>query len=197
MELVARWELDETFGEDNVIVMDYELTGEIGAAPLDRRILAYVGLPRRVGSLFTTEVTGSPELFAVGEFELAGVNKSVLTLGGPPDDERMRFFLDLQEGFVVLIRLHEGSAHAEIVNSTLEDFAEFLYRFGLRDKDLSQASIEEDRQYTAGFVEVLKDFDPFAFSQLDSLWSSAIDRMRRWDSKNEIDWSLDRDSRKR
>jgi hypothetical protein len=179
MELVARWELDETFDEDNVIVMDYERTGEIGAAPLDRRILAYVGLPRRVGSLFTTEVTGSPELFAVREFELAGGNKSVLTLGGPPDDERMRFFLDIQEGFVVLISFHEGSIQAEIVNSTLDDFVEFLYRFGLRDRDLRQASIEEDRQYTAGFVEVLKDFDSFAFSQPDSWWSMAIDRIKK------------------
>ncbi|MET7617801.1 SUKH-4 family immunity protein [Streptomyces sp. NPDC005408] len=179
MEVVARWELDEAFGEDDVIVMDYELTGEFGAAPLDRRVLAYVGLPRRVGSIFTTEVVGSPELFAVREFELAGGNKSVLALGGPPDDERMRFFLDLQEGFVVLISFHEGGAQAEIVNSSLDDFVEFLYRFGLRDKDLSGASIEEDRQYTAGFVEVLKEFDPFAFSQPDSWWSMAIDRIKK------------------
>ncbi|MGW1714736.1 SUKH-4 family immunity protein [Streptomyces sp. NPDC002156] len=175
--MVARWQMNEAFGED-VIHLDHDLAGELGVPPVDRGILAYVGLPKRVGVFFTTETTGVSELFSVTEFDFPSGRKEALSLGGPPGDERMRFLLDLHEGYVVLVSFQGDRPQAEIVNSGLDEFIEFLCRFAVRDKDLRQVSVEEAREYDQGFIEVLKEIDPLAFSQPDSWWSMVTDQIR-------------------
>ncbi|GAP51673.1 SUKH-4 family immunity protein [Streptomyces azureus] len=175
--MVARWQLNEAFGED-VIHLNHDLAGELGVPPVDRGILAYVGLPRKVAGLFTAETVGSPELFSVTAFDLPGGRKEAISLGGPPGDDMMRFQLDLHEGYVVLVSYHADKPQAEIVNSSLDEFVEFLCRFAVRAKELRDASAEETREYTEGFIEVLKEIDPIAFSQSDSWWSMVTDEMK-------------------
>ncbi|WP_436988760.1 SUKH-4 family immunity protein [Streptomyces sp. enrichment culture] len=171
--------MDEVFGEENVVCVSYEETVRLGVRPVDRRVLAYVGLPRRVKPFYTTDIEGAPEMYSVKAFSFSGGDKKALCIGGPEEGGEMRFFLDMEEGSVVLVDFHGGETRAEVVNSTLDDFVEFLHRFGLCEKDILGRSPEEIGEYVRGMEEVLKDFDPLAFSCDDSWWSMAIDHVNQ------------------
>ncbi|MBT2228640.1 SUKH-4 family immunity protein [Nonomuraea sp. NEAU-A123] len=102
---------------------------DIGLSKEDERLLSHVGLPRDA-PLFTADVIGKPRLFDLEEFSANGVLNRVLFLGGPEEDFRARFFLDVREGFIVRMALTTSGSEAEVVNSSLRTFIEFLYRVG-------------------------------------------------------------------
>ncbi|MEV7124292.1 SUKH-4 family immunity protein, partial [Kitasatospora griseola] len=66
---------------------------------------------------------------------------------------------------------------AEIVNTTLDDFVEFLYRFGLRFKHISTASDQQADAYTEQLRKYLESRDPQAFAEEDNWWSMVFDRL--------------------
>ena len=174
--MVGREELVQAFGPDGTVAMDYKEALGIGLSEVDALIVSHVGLPRHVGPTFTTEIVGSPPLFAVRNFSDDGANKALI-LGGPSDDERMRYFLNVRDGFVGLVAFYE-EPQGEIVNSTLSDFVEFVYRIGIRDLTPEPESASARRAETEELASLLVERDPFAFAEPDNWWSMVIAQIR-------------------
>ncbi|MFB7495715.1 SUKH-4 family immunity protein [Streptomyces sp. NPDC056161] len=174
--MASHGELVEIFGERNIETFDYREALRIGLDEEDALILSHVGLPKNCGALFTTEVEGSPPLFAVRNFSDDGANRAVI-LGGPRDDPKMRYFLNVRDSFVGLIAFHD-EPRGEVVNSTLGDFVEFLYRIARRDVSPTPGSSAEGVRDADELAEILIDRDPHAFREPDTWWSIAIKQIR-------------------
>ncbi|GAA3774214.1 hypothetical protein GCM10022225_72430 [Plantactinospora mayteni] len=181
--MITHEELVEAFGEDNVVLLDAEKARSAGLSEMDMLILTHVGFPRYAGPLFTTDIVGQPALFQVEEFPANGVINRVMFLGGPEDDDQARFFLDIPDGFIVFMALTDDGSEAEVINSTLSDFLEFVYRFGVRYQSPAPETIEEVRQETDELDALLRDRDPHAFRQAQTWWSMAIDAIREQSEK--------------
>ncbi|MEV0085166.1 SUKH-4 family immunity protein [Saccharopolyspora sp. NPDC050642] len=163
--MIAREDLAEVFEEENLVRLD--VSAAAGFSDADRQILTQVGLPRFAGELFTTEVVGRPRLFDVEEFTANGVAKQGHLHRRAGGRLQARFFLDERDGFVVLMALTSGGGEAEVVNSSLRDFLEFLYWYAVRFD-----SPENSRAETDALSARLQD--PRAFHSPDS-WSTALD----------------------
>ncbi|GHJ35079.1 SUKH-4 family immunity protein [Streptomyces sp. TS71-3] len=174
--MAAHAELAEIFGEENIEKMGYREALRTGLSEVDALILSHVGLPKSVGAIFTTQLKGSPPLFAVRNFDDNGDNRALI-IGGPEDDHRMRYFLNVRDGFVGLIAFHD-EPHGEVVNTTLGDFVEFIYRIAQRDISEQPGSGEEGLQEADMLAALLIDRDPHAFRNEDTWWSMAINRIR-------------------
>ncbi len=101
---------------------------------------------------------------------------NVLCLGGPTGTTDMRYCLDLEDGYVILLTLGDQPA-AEVVNTTLAEFVEFLYRLGLRFEDIAGRTSEQMDEYTLQLRAYLAARDPRAFAEPDSWWSMVFDRL--------------------
>lgn len=174
--MASHAELVEIFGEENIATIPYRDALEIGLDEEDALVVSHVGLPRDCGAIFTTHVEGSPPLFAVRNFSDDGANRAVI-LGGPRDDPQMRYFLSVRDGFVGLITFGD-EPRGEVVNSTLGDFVEFLYRIALRDSAPEPSSTAEREQEADQLAEILIDRDLHAFRDSDTWWSIALDKIR-------------------
>ena len=89
----------------------------------------------------------------------------------------MRYFLNVRDRFVGLIAFGD-EPRGEIVNSTLGDFVEFLYRIALRDTAPEPSSTAEKEQEADELAEVLINRDPHAFRDSDTWWSIALEKIR-------------------
>ncbi len=169
-------ELVEIFGEERLATIPYRDALEIGLDEEDALVVSHVGLPRDCGAIFTTRVEGSPPLFAVRNFSDDGANHAMI-LGGPRDDPEMRYFLNVRDRFVGLI-VFGDEPRGEVVNSTLGDFVEFLYRIALRDSAAEPSSTAEKEQEADQLAEILINRDPHAFRESDTWWSIALEKVR-------------------
>lgn len=176
--VIAHGQLIDEFGESGVVTMDPKDAQKVGISDLDSLILSHVGLPRHVGAVFTADVTGNPSLFSVQKFQAAGQDSKALFIGGPRDDPDMRYFLDVSEGFVVLFANGDTGPQAEIVNSDLSCFLEFIYRMGMRNNAPRSADESQGRAETEELAAALMECDPYAFRRSDTWWSMVIDQLR-------------------
>lgn len=174
--MASRDELVEIFDEENIVTISYREALKIGLGEEDALVVSHVGLPRNCGAIFTTQIEGSPPLFAVRNFSDDGANRAVI-LGGPRDDPKMRYFLNIRDRFVGLI-VFDDDPRGEVVNSTLGDFVEFLYRVALRDSSPTPASAEEGEREIDQLAEALINRDPHAFRESDTWWSIALEKIR-------------------
>lgn len=165
-------ELVRVFGEDEVVTIGRDDALANGVPPADAGFLASVGIPVSAGIFFSMRVEGELEPLSVFPVETPEGQVTLLVLGGSPDGDPVRFCLDLQRGYVILLGIEE-EADAEIVNGSLDGFVEFLYRIELRDQELAGASDEEARAYTERMVALLRDRDPEAFEK-DRLWGGLL-----------------------
>ncbi|MEV7124190.1 SUKH-4 family immunity protein, partial [Kitasatospora griseola] len=138
--------------------------------------LADVGLPAELSVIFSLAAPGQPEAFTLVPVDTGDSVVKVLCLGGPTGNRDMRYCLDLEDGYVILLTLGDQPG-AEIVNTTLDDFVEFLYRFGLRFKHISTASDEQADAYTEQLRKYLESRDPQAFAEEDNWWSMVFGRL--------------------
>jgi hypothetical protein len=170
-------EMTELFGADRVVTLARPVAEERGLPEADAEVLCYVGVPEFVDVLFTLDTAeGGPDPFTVVPVAAGGEETRILVLGGPTDDPAMRYCLDLERGYVILLSFDE-EPRAEIVNRTLADFVEFLYRFALRTKHLERAAPKDRSPYTDKLVEYLRARDPYAFAQPDSWWSMVFEQI--------------------
>jgi hypothetical protein len=139
--------------------------------------LAEVGLPTYVQALFTLKIEGDPEVFTVFPVETDEGPVEVFVLGGVPESPEVRYLLDLDEGFVVLYSKGPGQIQAEIANSSLQDFVEFLCQYMSLRKRTASMSAEEKSEKLAKNVALLKQLDPLAFAEPDSWWSMIFNSM--------------------
>ncbi|MGV9566059.1 SUKH-4 family immunity protein [Streptomyces sp. NPDC003480] len=170
-------EMTELFGADHVVTLARSVADERGLSESDAEVLCDVGLPEFVDVLFTLDTAEEgPDPFTVVPVAAGGEETRILVLGGPSDDPAMRYCLDMERGYVILMSFDE-EPRAEIVNRTLADLVEFLYRFALRTKHLEHAAPQDRRPYTDKLVEYLRARDRFAFAQPDSWWSMVFERV--------------------
>lgn len=170
-------EMTELFGADRVVTLDRAVAEERGLSEADAEVLCDVGVPLFVDVLFTVDTADEgPDPFTVVPVAAGGEETRILVLGGPTDDPEMRYCLDMERGYVILMSFGE-EPQAEIVNRTLADLVEFLYRFALRSKHLEHAAPQDRGPYTDKLVEYLQARDRFAFAQPDSWWSMVFEQV--------------------
>ncbi|MFF8449465.1 SUKH-4 family immunity protein [Streptomyces leeuwenhoekii] len=170
-------EMTELFGAERVVTLARPIAEERGLSESDAEMLCDVGLPKFVDVLFTLDTAEEgPDPFTVVPVAAGGEKTRILVLGGPTDDPSMRYCLDMERGYVILMSFDE-EPRAEIVNRTLGDFVEFLYRFVLRTKHLEQAAPQDRGPYTDKLVEYLRARDRYAFAQPDSWWSIVFEQV--------------------
>ncbi|MGI5470430.1 SUKH-4 family immunity protein [Streptomyces sp. CA-132043] len=176
--MTSHRDLVELFGETNVTTWSYSELRKIGLAPGSAHALSDVGLPQNTANVFTTQVEGAPSMFSVHEFQLGDEPVKILILGGPPGDQQMRYFLDVNDGVIGLFNLAEGRRQVEVINSTIHEFITFLHLYGDYSNKSSMATPGERRELTRRLSGRLKEQDSFAFDQPDSWWSVAIEQLR-------------------
>lgn len=170
-------EMTELFGADRVVTLDRPAAEERGLSESDTEALCDVGVPVFVDVLFTLDTADEgPDPFTVVPVAAGGDETRILVLGGPTDDPEMRYCLDMERGYVILMSFGE-QPEAEIVNRTMADFVEFLYRFALRSRHLDQAAPQDRGAYTDKLVEYLRARDQVAFAQPDSWWSMVFEQI--------------------
>ncbi|MFF0410387.1 SUKH-4 family immunity protein [Kitasatospora sp. NPDC004745] len=169
-------ELAELFSPQGVIRLDRREAVRHGIAGADVETLAGTGLPARLDVIFGLDVPGEPSAFSMVPIDTGDQVVQVLCLGGPTGATDMRYCLDLEDGYVILLTLGEEPA-AEVVNSTLADFVEFLYRVGLRLEHIRKVTDEQMDEYTRELRTYLSAQDPRAFAEPDSWWSMVFDRL--------------------
>ncbi|MFG2001206.1 suppressor of fused domain protein [Spirillospora sp. NPDC048911] len=164
-------ELVRLFGADEVITLDPADAERHGLRPADAEALCSAGLPVTADMFFTTKVDGDFDTFTLVE---AGPLR-LLVLGKAATDDRVRYCLDIESGLVLTLGLDDGVPRdAEPVNSTLDDFVEFLYRISLRTIELAGSPAEEARLYTEQLLATLRARDEKAFTR-DGLWAVVFD----------------------
>ncbi|MFI6448665.1 SUKH-4 family immunity protein [Kitasatospora sp. NPDC050543] len=169
-------ELVELFGPAGVATVGPEALAEQRIPQADAEVLSSTGLPTFLDVLFTTETKGEPQAFTVVPVEAGDEQVRVLALGAPTDADDMRYCLDLEHGYVILLTLSPEPA-AEIVNRTLDDFVEFLYRLALYSKHVERLGEAEAQAYTAQLGDYLRARDQFAFASPESWWSMVLDQL--------------------
>ncbi|MFJ1756707.1 SUKH-4 family immunity protein [Kitasatospora sp. NPDC088134] len=169
-------ELAELFSPAGIVRMPKETALASGIPEQEARLLTEVGVPVFVDVLFTVEVKGDPLAYTLVPIAAEDDGVTVLALGGPTDAEQLRYCLDLDNGYVILLGLGEEPT-AEIVNRDLEAFVEFLYRYALRLKHVANATEQQAAEYTAKLREYLAARDPYAFAAPDSWWTMVFDAL--------------------
>jgi hypothetical protein len=170
-------EMTELFGAGRVVTLDRAVAEERGLSEADTEVLCDVGVPKVVDVLFTLDTAEEgPDPFTVVPVSAGGEETRILVLGGPTDDPAMRYCLDMERGYVILMSFGD-EPQAEIVNRTLADLVEFLYRFALRTKHLEHAAPQDRGPYTDKVVEYLRARDRYAFALPDSWWSMVFEQV--------------------
>ncbi|MCX4910043.1 SUKH-4 family immunity protein [Streptomyces sp. NBC_00878] len=161
------------YGRENVYTATPEDADRFGLSPADSDFLVHVGLPRHAPPFFTTQVEGGPDFLEVIDFTTSEGEQRELVVGGPPGDPEMRFSLDVNEGFITLAVLRGDDSHGEIVNNSLGDFIEFIYRIDEHarrvagDPSVREESLQELSAH-------LRSIDQFSFERADDWWAVAL-----------------------
>ncbi|MGW7579740.1 SUKH-4 family immunity protein [Kitasatospora sp. NPDC054768] len=169
-------ELTKLFSPQGVITLPREEAVRNKLPQADIDALADVGLPAHLDAFFSINVTGEPSAFTLVPIDTGDAVVNVLCLGGPPAATDGRFCLDLEDGYIILLQLGEQPA-AEIVNTSLAQFTEFLYRIGLRYEHIHGRTDDEADDYTRKLRDYLAARDPQAFAAEDTWWSMVFDHL--------------------
>ncbi|MEY9878211.1 hypothetical protein ABH931_007738 [Streptacidiphilus sp. MAP12-33] len=169
-------ELTELFGASHIARIDREDCLRFGVPESAVATLSETGIPAFVQVLFTLNVQGEPIAFDLLPVDVGTEQVKVLVLGGPTDDPGLRYCLDLDHGVVILLAL-EPEPQAEVVNSSVANFVEFLYRLALRGAHTAQADASQQHEYHAKLAEYLRAVDPVAFAEPDSWWSAVFEQL--------------------
>ncbi|MFB7269228.1 SUKH-4 family immunity protein [Streptomyces sp. NPDC056244] len=177
--MASHAELVHLFGEDNVINLDANASAARGISAEDAKVLAEVGLPTFVDVLFTLKVHGPPKIFTVLPVGSGSESVNIFILGSPTDSPELRYFLDLKRGYVVLLSRGPDGPQAEIVNSSLTQFIEFLYRVALHKQSTAEATAEERSRGAYDLHAYLAERDSMAFAAPDSWWSIVLNALKQ------------------
>ncbi|MFK0262560.1 SUKH-4 family immunity protein [Streptomyces angustmyceticus] len=169
-------ELTEVFGVEGVVTLPLSEVATNGVPGDDAEILVDVGLPAEIPVIFSLNPPGEPSAFSLVPVDTGEGIAKVLCLGGPSGNPDMRYCLDMEDGYVILLTLGQQPA-AEIINTNLGQFVEFLFRYGLRLKHTAAASDQQADEYTEQLRKYLEAHDPQAFSEDDNWWSMVFDRL--------------------
>lgn len=172
--MLSRENLAQVFGEENIVTLDFDDAMDLGLSELDVLLLSHVGLPRDVGAVFTTELDGPPGIFSVQALDMpdGGANAAIF-LGAPGGNRNLRYFLDVKNDLVVLGSLDDTNPTAEVVNSSLSHFVDFVHRIGAFYFAEDMGS-ETETLSANELAEQLKTRDPYAFRHSNTWWAMAV-----------------------
>lgn len=166
-------------GEDDAVTLDVAKASELGLPEADLRLLTETGLLRDAGGYFCTDIPDGP----LGLFAVLPLNEDnrALVLGGTGPDGDMLYFLDVNEGVVVLFSPGEGDEEPqfEIVNTSLRSFTEFVRRLGAYVYSPWAERPADDKARLAEIAAGLEELDPESFAHPHCWWSMAVARLRR------------------
>ncbi|MFB6712919.1 MULTISPECIES: SUKH-4 family immunity protein [unclassified Streptomyces] len=172
--MLSRDILVDVFDEENIITLDFDDAVSLGLSELDALLLSHVGLPRDIGTAFTTELEGSPGLFSVQPLDTPdGTSNAAIFLGAPGRKQMMRYFLDVKNSLVVLCSLDDANPAAEVINSSFSNFVDFIHHIGVFYQ-AEGMSPDEERRSADELAEHLRERDPYAFREPKTWWSMAI-----------------------
>ncbi|WP_306363109.1 SUKH-4 family immunity protein [Nocardia sp. CC227C] len=129
-------------------------------------------LPFQVSYLYTSVMQHELDLFSRVHLHSGDEEEKIpaVLIGAVPDDQDVLFLFDLKAGTVINIDLQEPIP--EVVNSSLRQFALFLYELSL------YFSVDEGESHcaerAASLRRRLREIDPQAFTDPDSWWSIAL-----------------------
>ncbi|MEV3926930.1 SUKH-4 family immunity protein [Actinomadura coerulea] len=172
-------------GWEDVVTLDVATGSELGLAEADLTLLTETGLLRDAGGFFCADIPDGP----LGLFTVVPMNEDnrALILGGSGPDGDMLYFLDVNEGFVVLFSPGEGGEEPqfEIVNTTLRSFAEFVRRLGAYTYSPRAERPADDKARLAEIAASLAELDPEAFDHPHRWWAMVVARLRREAARRE------------
>lgn len=172
-------------GEEDVVTLDVDKGTELGLSQTDLVLLTETGLPRVAGAHFCADIPdGRLGLFAV----LPGnEDNRALILGGTGPDGDMLYFLDVNEGVVVLLSRGDGDEglQFEMVNTTLGAFAEFVRRLGEYMHSPRAERPADGKVRLAEIAAGLEELDPEAFRHPHCWWAMVVSRLRREAARRE------------
>ncbi|GAA4621410.1 hypothetical protein GCM10023196_009470 [Actinoallomurus vinaceus] len=172
-------------GEEDVVTLDVEVGKGLGLSTADLALLTETGLPRLAGGHFCADIPDGP----LGLFTVRPLSEDnrALVLGGAGPDGDMLYFLDVNEGIVVLLSLGDGDEEPqfEVVNTTLRAFAEFVRRLGAYVHSPWAERPADDKARLAEIAAGLKELDPEAFKHPHCWWAMVVARLRREAARRE------------
>ncbi|MBA2812384.1 SUKH-4 family immunity protein [Streptomyces sp. KM273126] len=176
--MASHGELVETFGRGGVVTAPRGLGEGLAPEAVSLDSLFTVGLPSRIGGVYSLQLADEPYAFSVVSTSVQGEPLDLVILGAPNSDSSMRYLLDTKDGFVALIDMDAEYPQMETINESLDKFIEFLYRIG-RFRSFER-SVSENREAVADYKELLSAYlvslDSFAVSKETSWWSMVFDR---------------------
>jgi SUKH-4 immunity protein of toxin-antitoxin system len=126
--MVTNKELVDVFGADNVVMLDRSSSRHDRLRPEDVEVLCGTGLPTAIPGLFTIDFDKLPKAFSTITISTDndGGRMDLLCLGAPDSESEFRYLLNLSQGSIVLLNMEKMMA--EVINESLSNFVEFLYR---------------------------------------------------------------------
>ncbi|MEU8103988.1 SUKH-4 family immunity protein [Nonomuraea muscovyensis] len=172
-------------GKEDLVTLDVEKGRELGLSQADLVLLTETGLPRVAGGHFCADIPDGP----LGLFTVRPLDEDdrALILGGTGPDGDMLYFLDVNEGSVVLLSRGDEDEEPgfEIVNTTLEAFAEFVRRLGAYVDAPRAERPADDKARLAEIAAGLEELDPEAFRHPHCWWAMVIAHHRREAARRE------------
>ncbi|OEU96178.1 SUKH-4 family immunity protein [Streptomyces oceani] len=172
-------EMLELFGEEHLVRPDPSASVTKGADEEDARLLADVGLPVELDIVFSLEVEGDPRIFRALLGIPVGLDEPLdaLILGGPTGEPQLRYVLDLRRGRVMLLAFEESGPQAEVINSTLRDFLDFLSHYARHRQRLAADMQRDAAPEVERLAARMREQDPLAFRTEDGLWPVVLDAL--------------------
>lgn len=177
--MVTSEELLNLFGEGNLVKLESTAHYPKNMQPGDVEFLAETGLPAAATGLFTVSFSKVPKAFATVSVSTDedGAGMGLLCLGAPHPESEFRYALNLKQGFVIV--LDTAKMVAEVINESLPNFVEFLYRVEqftqFKSHVLGEREMDEQAAGTLGYaVELLTTYlgtlDSIALANQECWW---------------------------
>ncbi|WP_030410963.1 SUKH-4 family immunity protein [Streptomyces sp. NRRL S-1448] len=172
--MATQQQLIDLFGAGNITCLDLSDREVFKSAGIEAEELFDVGLPDRLAGFFSAEVVADPETFDGVSASIGDTQVTLVTLGAPHSDSDFRYYLNPLDGKILLARLVAENTRIEIINESLGNFIEFLYRIG-RYKAFSKAADDSQQaDYKDLLTAYLTTLDPGSLKESDNWWSMVI-----------------------
>ncbi|WP_406306456.1 SUKH-4 family immunity protein [Streptomyces sp. NBC_00885] len=172
--MATREELINTFGESNVVTADRQVDSSVKFSPQDSEILFAVGLPARVPGVFQLATKETPQAFTIIPVQSGESRLNLLCIGAPNYETGLRYCLDLEHGFTLLVDLEDGEV--EVVNESLPKFLEFLFRVERFTFFKANSTKQQAKEHLHLLRDYLKLLDSHALHDPTGWWSMIFDQ---------------------
>ncbi|MCT9078363.1 SUKH-4 family immunity protein [Streptomyces fulvoviolaceus] len=172
--MATQQQLIDLFGAGSITCLDLSDREVFKSAGIEAEELFEVGLPDRLAGMFSAEVVADPETFDGVSASIGGSQVTLVTLGAPHSESDLRYYLNPLDGRILLARLVAENPEIEVVNESLGNFIEFLYRIGRYKAFSMEADENQQADYKDLLTAYLTTLDPGSLKESDNWWSMVI-----------------------